>query len=62
MLFNRDVDDLIAQIDNVCEQLDSCRENETNITALVSELEDLMEKYTIMRRNSDQKMNISNIF
>ncbi len=52
MLFNKDVDDLIAQIADLCEQLDNCRKNGTDITTLVSELEDLMEQYTIIRKNS----------
>jgi hypothetical protein len=50
MVFNKEVDDLIAQIDDICEQLDSCRKNGMDMTALVSELEDLLKKYTIMRK------------
>ncbi len=52
MLFNKNVDDLVAQISNICEQLDVCRKNGTDITALVSELEDLMAQYTIIRKRS----------
>jgi hypothetical protein len=51
MLFNKDVDDLIAHIADLCEQLNSCRKNGSDVTAIVSELEDAMNKYAIIRKN-----------